>query len=292
MLPPRLRRFAAVVSASALSCVAATAAAQPEPPPPTAQYPAAPPPHLEPPAQGYVQYGGAPSYAAPPAYVVYTTPPPPPPAPEEIGAAPSAASWGFGAGLTFGDSLGTAQLGLPNVTTSAPFPNYLVALERRLGRTTWLTLNGSLSYVRSQQPVYGATLPEDEPKDPLDVRFFTVAGLLGVRRVLVQSIVDVSVFGAFGVGRQAVSGDVPHPEESVNIQPGSSVNTLLFVGGLALERRLIASLSARLSVRLLRAGTSRAELVTRRNSVEKTDVYSTQWIDVGLVPVLELFLYF
>jgi hypothetical protein len=242
-----------------------------------------------------MQYGGAPPpYVPPPPpqppYPYYAPPPPAPPPPAEA-PPPAPASWGLGAGFGIGDSIfpfGTTAYAGPGPT----FPSYRFSLERRLGSSTWLTFNAVFNYSRTQQPVSDFQSGEDPARPTLELTGFKIAGLLGIRQVVVQGLVDVSLFGNAGIARVATGGDEPQGTEFVNTQPGSSTNALLFVGGLAVERRLIEGLAVRLSATILNASTSRAEVVSRNNGERKTTTISSQSIDLGLSPALELFFYF
>ena len=281
--------------------IAGLARAQPAEAPPSAGFPpsaTAPPPAPQPdaaPGPAYTQYGAPDPYVPPPPQpppYPYYAPPPPAPLPPAEAPAPAPANWGLGAGFGLGDSAIPFSSLSQYVGTNATFPSYRLSLERRLGSSTWLTFNAAFSYSRTQQPVSDVQSGDDPTRPTLELTTFRIAGLLGIRQVVVQRIVDVSLFGNFGIGRAATGGDEPQETESVSTQPGSSVNGLLFVGGLAVERRLIEGLAVRLSAGIISASTSRAEVVRRDNGERKTTVISSQTIDLSLSPALELFFYF
>ena len=110
--------------------------------------------------------------------------------------------------------------------------------------------------------------------------------------MIVQSIVDVSLFGSVGAGRSASSGDEPRENESVGLYPGSSINTLTFASGFAVERRLIDNLAVRLGATVLSASTSRAETSRQEDGEKKSVVTPTQAVNLSLTPALLLFFYF
>ena len=222
----------------------------------------------------------------------------PPPAPAVVAAAPPAApaalqpdraaleprpepSWSIGAGISTGEGLGGIR------------PSYLGALERRLGRASWLLFNVLGSYRVTDQP-RSPSSSEQGASYRVITTGSSVSALLGLRYVFVHDVVDVSGTVAFlaGYGKtdsslsglQSIGSPLPGADEYFNygVQAGISA-----------ERALIDRLALRLSLRLV--GFSVANGTTEQQdssgALAEKDT-SNKSFELPFAPSLALYFYF
>lgn len=198
-------------------------------------------------------------------------------------------SWSLGVGVgVLSTSTGGSALLNQGVSVSASTPTYRAALEGRLGPSTWLGLTGFVSYESTTAGVSSTQVPP--LRSTINYRRSTIGGLLGLRQVVLSDVVDLSVYGAFGIGRVGIDGDPLQKGESSAAAPGSSARLWSLSGGITLERELIESLSLRASCELASVSSSRS---TSINSADTPPVDShAQAFQLGLAPALDLRFYF
>jgi hypothetical protein len=165
---------------------------------------------------------------------------------------------------------------------------YRLALERRLGRTTFLGLTGVASYQAYVLPVSSNETPPTSRN--VNLTTSSVGGLLGIRQIVVEDLVELSFQGAFVVARSATNGDPLQPGESTGfIVPGSHSLSWGFSGGVSVERELIESLSLRLSSDIASIVGSRS--TTAANGLALAEQRSTA-VRLSFAPALDLRFYF
>ena len=242
-------------------------------PTPTATTPSVPPP-LDVAAAAPPPARAAPPYSAPKV-------PEPPPAPRH---------WNLGAGLGFAPTAGGILFG-DYLLSSQTLP-FRVSLEKSLGKTTWLMLNGAFSHVADEAPVTNLIDP-DAPRRKVERRYSLIVGTFGVRQIVVSGLVDISVFGGLEAGNAWIDGEATTEDEvAIGTDPGSSTVLFGILAGIAVERELVESLSLRIAVDVgsmtwLWATTRRIE----GDRTEKLDVHRSSF-ELLMVPALELRLYF
>jgi hypothetical protein len=294
---------------------ATVARAQSAPAPaPTAAFPAstAPPPAPLPPAPAAPTPAPIPSAPTPaPDPTAAPISPPPAPTPQSIIVSPETAyggavpvstpesreprahrSWNLGAGLSFAGAFndGEPVVGGAYLLPEAPLPLRL-SIEKSLGRTTWLLLNGAFSHTEDDVPVTSFLDPNQHRIISLTTN--SVIGTVGVRQVLVSGVVDFSVFGGLELGNVWVDGEGIEPDEfAPGVQAGSS--TLLFgvLAGIAVERELVEGLALRIPVNVATVSWlwATAKLVTE-DGIETTKLKRSGF-GVVMDPAIELRLYF
>jgi hypothetical protein len=169
---------------------------------------------------------------------------------------------------------------------------FRLSLEKSLGKTTWLMLNGAFSHLADEAPVTNLIDPS-APRRKVERSYSLVVGTLGVRQIVVSGLVDVSVFGGLEAGNAWIDGEATTEDEvAIGTDPGSSTVLFGILAGIAVERELIESLSLRIAVDVasmtwLWATTQRIE----GDRTEKLDVQRSSF-ELLMVPALELRLYF
>ena len=282
-------KFWAGVAAIVVSALTKPAGAQA----PSAVFPAEPPPPTTPaeaPATGSLTTTAEPSApskanVAPlaSARATQTLQPQPQPAPPGQPPPPPArqtARYNLGAGLLFGDSI----LGVSGLNA----PTYHAALELRLGRRAWLALNGRFTYEsRESAPLGADTLVATR------VNTTTTAGLLGIRYIFVQHLVDVAFFTGAFAAYQHVSGSQLQASGATGLFSNAPDRYIGLLAGLAVERELIDALALRLSLDLGGGylGRSRAVQLDANGVEQHLDLNSAR-VELSLRPGLQLHFYF
>jgi hypothetical protein len=258
------------------------------PPPASAPLPTTPPPE-PPPATN------APN-VPPPLDVAAVASPPARPAPAPLPAAkapepaPAPRNWNLGAGIGFGVSNAGPLFG-DYLLSTRPLP-FRLSLEKSLGETTWLMMNGAFTHVADEIPVTNLIDPTAERRK-VERSYNVVVGTLGIRQIVVSGLVDFSVFGGLEAGNAWINGEATTEEEvAIGTDPGSSTVLFGILAGIAVERELIESLSLRIAVDVasmtwLWATTKRIE----GDSAEELDIRRSGF-ELLMVPALELRLYF
>jgi hypothetical protein len=246
-------------------------------PPPAESRPAPPPPIETPPA---------PSAPAKAASVAPRAAPPVSPKP------PAPRAWNLGAGFGFDPLPGLDEPAAEGayLLSAAPLPLRL-SLEKSLGATTWLMLNGAFSH--STEDVFVTNLVELGESRTISLSENAFVATVGVRQIVVSGLVDFSVFGGLEVGNAWVDGESITAEEfAPGPQAGSSTLIFGILAGIAVERELVESLSLRVpihvaSVTWMSATTARVT----ESGIEETDLERSAF-SLVMSPAIELRLYF
>ena len=209
--------------------------------------------------------------------------PPKPPAPR---------AWNLGAGLAFDPDLGFDAPAAEGayLLSAAPLPIRL-SVEKSLGATTWLMLNGAFSHSTEDVPV--TNLVELGESRTISLSENALVATVGVRQIVASGLVDFSLFGGLEVGNAWVDGEGITAEEfAPGPQAGSS--TLLFgiLAGIAVERELVESLSLRVPINV--AAVTWMWATTARvteDGIEETDLERSAF-SLVMSPAIELRLYF
>jgi hypothetical protein len=181
-------------------------------------------------------------------------------------------NWSIGGGIAvLGDGLTT--------------PSYLGAFERRLGTRTWVILGLLASRDATESP-------RSQPGGGLsNVPSTTTAAQaqLGLRYVLLQSIVDVSgELAVFGKYRNV--GGSPPASFGGGIVRAQSFGVL---AGISAERELVEGLALRLTLRLARGSVDRATYEQLDNlGVMLESKTSSSSLALVAEPALALYFYF
>lgn len=192
-------------------------------------------------------------------------------------------NWNLGAGI----GLSVDSLGL----TSATVPTYEAALERRLGRRTWLALHARASYEGREVP--GDWQPEQTERVTRRSSTTSLAALLGLRYVFVKGVVDVSVFAGVFAAYQHVGGVHGGEGGLAGLSAPIDSRALGVLAGLAVERELVDGLGLRLSLDSAAASLSHEEWLTIDNAGdERTFSLSSQRLGLSMRPSLQLHFYF
>jgi hypothetical protein len=166
------------------------------------------------------------------------------------------------------------------------------SLERRLGSTTWLLLNGSFSHGSSDVPV--ANSDDPAAQRTLTVTANSAAALLGVRQILATGLVSVSVHAGIEVAGAWIGGQLTEPPEYIQsgLRPGIKSTLLGVTAGFAFERELVEALALRIAVDLASAARLSNKSADFRDGVRRETVERHSGFGVGVAPSLELRLYF
>jgi hypothetical protein len=201
-------------------------------------------------------------------------------------AAKSLAHWSLGAGIGIGFT-GDAFAALG----PAPVPTYEAALERRLGQRTWLALNARMSY--DSRDVPGDFQADDTERPMHRTATTSLGGLLGLRYVFVEGVVDVSAFaGAFAAYHHV---DGIHGGDGGLAGLSAAINSRVvgLLAGVAVERELVDALGLRLALDLATASFSRDQWLTINTAGEEgTSSAFSQRLGVSMRPSLQLHFYF
>jgi hypothetical protein len=239
-------------------------------------------------------------YQAPRSAEPVAAPVAPPPAaePEDATEKPKRDyGWNLGAGLTassFSQVINSRPAGLSALGASySDVPGYGLSLERHLAGSSWIFLGVIGSYSASDAIISSDTAPDRIG----EVTSTQLAALLGLRQIVVSHVVDVSLWAAFGVGREFAGGEPLELEESSsNRRPGSGSTTVGVVAGLAVERELIEALAVRVSAQLGSARFSSAEEIIVETEdmvpVERTIETERRSFELAIRPGIDLRLYF
>jgi hypothetical protein len=205
------------------------------------------------------------------------------------------AKWSLGAGIGYfsGSTSGLwgnlGNLGYGALSTTAP--SYGLSAERRLGHGLWLSFAGSVLHNRGDVPVSSLTGSQTT------VQRYTTSGNLsaGLRWLLLEDVVDVSVYGKLGATYARLSGDAR--DSSSNLILGAAPRSYAYAigatAGLALDRQLIDRLSLRFSADIFDTYWTAARVRTIINATDMV-VTKPRGMSVGLAlrPVVELRLAF
>ena len=190
-------------------------------------------------------------------------------------------SWALGGGISAGDGL-----------ASAFGPTYLGAIERRLTKRSWLLLNVLAGHRSSE--VLGATT-SDNPNPPLVTKTDTFAsGLLGLRYVFLQGIVDVSgTVAALATYRKTSPPTPGLGLISTGDYIGDVSQSLGLQAGIAAERPLVEGLALRLSLQMACAtfDWGKSEIATKTGETLERKP-TAQSLSLLASPSLALYFYF
>jgi hypothetical protein len=270
--------------------------APPAPVPQPATAPATPPGVASPPAPAAEPTPVEVPPATPPAAVAPA--PPVPPAPPAHHAAPSTTltldrsalepppppNWAAGASI----GIRVSDLAFSGLGSAATTPDYLAALERRLGTSAWLLLNLGVTYTTTDTPTPGSGSEGARTK----TNNSTFSAVLGVRQVFARGIVDVSGVGAlYGRYRSIESGLALLG--SSQQEPGLKDYMVGVQAGLAVERKLIEALALRLQLQLVSFGFNKGttRVTDQFGDTREADTHGTSLV-LHADPSVALYFYF
>lgn len=234
--------------------------------------------------------------------IVPPSPPAPPPVPPASPAPPTEPQekapepgWNVGAGFSFGDDtvVVLGDVGTLTWASNLRAPSYRLSLERRLGPTTWLLLNGSMQH--NVDDVLVQTEGDPPGERTVDRRVTSLGGFIGLRQLFISRFVDVSAFAGFTLARVKVSGDAPRPDEdysTLTSQPGSYAQVYGLSGGIAVERELIPALAVRLSAEVFAARWTKVHRIQIIDDTPKGSDTQSRLFSLRFVPAIELRFYF
>lgn len=200
--------------------------------------------------------------------------------------------WNLGAGLGFDPDLGFGAPAAEGayLLSAEPLPLRL-SVEKSLGESTWLMLNGAFSHSTEDVPV--TNLVELGESRTISLTENAVVATAGVRQILGAGLVDFSVFGGLEVGNAWVDGEGITAEEfAPGPQAGSSTFLFGILAGIAVERELVESLSLRVPINV--AAVTWMWATTARvteDGIEETDLERSAF-SLVMSPAIELRLYF
>jgi hypothetical protein len=152
--------------------------------------------------------------------------------------------------------------------------------------------NGSGSYQTSETP---ASSSAADPNARVTLSETQLAGILGIRHVLVQSIVDVSATAALFVSYRHLDNPISGLQSlSLSWAGADEVTEYGLQGGLAAERALIDRLALRLSLEVLSMSIANGK-VHREDSTtgaESEQDVSGRTLRLSMRPSLALYFYF